>query len=235
MAHSGPLSQLRAIEGAPLRYIFELREQGVMVNMLMVALRTSFILPELREKSFTMRCTCVKRFLIAHTFSYRMGTHTLQHPPAKVESKAFDFMQFMCLIVSGGNHNQNFVINMDQTLVYFTTNAKQMLKDIGKKTIHICTSTNDMKRVTMAVTIMADNTLLPSTLVFKRTPHGCIGTKEFPSGSYPTTHIYKYQEAAWMDEQVMITWVNKVLASYITTAPDHAVPFLILATCTDAT
>ena len=46
VAHSGPLSQLSAIEGALLRYIFELREQGVMVNTLMVALRASFILPE---------------------------------------------------------------------------------------------------------------------------------------------------------------------------------------------
>jgi hypothetical protein len=44
-----------------------------------------------------------------------MGTHTSQRPPAKVESKAFDFMQFMRLIVSGGNRDRHFVINMDQT------------------------------------------------------------------------------------------------------------------------
>ena len=62
-----------------------------------------------------------------------MDTHTLQRPPAKVESKAFDFMQIMCLIISGDNHNQHFVINMDQKPVYFSVNAKQTLEVIGKK------------------------------------------------------------------------------------------------------
>ena len=91
-AHGGPLSQLKAIKGALLRYIFKYREQGVPVNTFMIALRASFILPEFREKSFTARCSAVKPFLNAHLFSYQMGLHTLQRPPAKVESKALNFM-----------------------------------------------------------------------------------------------------------------------------------------------
>ena len=157
-----------------------------------------------------------------------MGTHTLQYPLAKVESKAFDFMLFMHLIVSSSNCYRHFVTNMDQTPVYFTMNAKQILDIVEKKTIHIPTSTNDTKCVTVAVTITADGTLLPSTLVFKGKPNGHIATKEFPSGNYPTTHFYKCQEAAWMDEEVMIAWVNEVLAPYNPTALDHIVPILIL-------
>ena len=77
---TGPVSQLKAIEDALLCYIFELCEQGVEINMLTVVLvlRASFILPEFRTKSFTARCSCVKRFMYAHFFSYRMGTHTSQ-------------------------------------------------------------------------------------------------------------------------------------------------------------
>ncbi len=80
----------------------------------------------------------------------------------------------------------------------------------------------------MAAMITADCTLLTSTLVFKGKPNGCIGTKEFPSGDYLTTHFYKCQEKAWMDEEVMIAWVNKVLAPYVLTALDHILPILIL-------
>jgi hypothetical protein len=41
-----------------------------------------------------------------------MGTHTLQRVPAEVESEAFDFMRFMCVIVSGrGNCDRRFIIN----------------------------------------------------------------------------------------------------------------------------
>ncbi len=53
------------IKGALLHYIFEYHEQGVVVNTFMIALRASFILPKFRDKSFTARCSDVKRFMIA--------------------------------------------------------------------------------------------------------------------------------------------------------------------------
>ena len=123
-ALTGPVSQLKAIKSALLCYIFVYHEQGVMVNTFMVVLRASFISPEFREKSITARCSCVKHFLIAHLFLYRMGTHTSQRPPAKVENKAFNFMQFMRRIVSSGNRDRRFVINMDQAWIYFSMNVK---------------------------------------------------------------------------------------------------------------
>jgi hypothetical protein len=84
----GPVSQLKAIEGALLRYIFKYCKHGVSVNTFNLVLRASFLSPEFHEKSFTACCSAVKRFMVAHSFSYRMGTHTLQRPPAKVEGKA---------------------------------------------------------------------------------------------------------------------------------------------------
>ena len=85
-----------------------------------------------------------------------------------------------------------------------------------------------MKREIVAVTITADSTLLPSTFVFKGKPNGHNATKEFPSGVYSATHFYKCQENAWMDKEVMIAWVNEVLAPYVAMALDHIVPVLIL-------
>ena len=69
-ALTGPVSQLKAIEDALLCYIFELREQGIRVSTFMVMLRVSFISPKFCKKSFIARCSCVKSFLIAHSFSY---------------------------------------------------------------------------------------------------------------------------------------------------------------------
>ena len=66
--------------------------------------------------------------------------------------------------------------------------SKRMFEVIGEKTIHICMSTNDTKRVTVAVTIAADGTVLPSTLVFKGKPGGRIEKKEF--STYPNGHFY---------------------------------------------
>ena len=137
-----------------------------------------------------------------------MGMHTSQRVPAKVKSKALDFMLFMRHIVFSMNRDRCFVINMDQTPVYFLMNAKRTLELI-KKTIYICTLTDNKKRVTVAVTTCADSMLLPLVLVFKGQPNGRIVKKEFPSGMYPPNHFYHCQPAAWMDEMVMIAWVKR--------------------------
>jgi hypothetical protein len=104
--------------------------------------------------------------------------------------------------------------------------AKRTLELIGKKTIHIRTTADDTKRATVAVTITADGTLLPAMVVFKGKANGKIARTEL--GSYPTTNHYRCQASAWMDEAVMVAWVEEVLAPYVATAPDHVTPLLIL-------
>ena len=40
--------------------------------------------------------------------------------------------------------------------------------------------------------------------------------------------IYACQDNAWMDERVMLMWVDMVLKPYVDTAPDEVVPVLFL-------
>ncbi len=90
-------------------------------------------MPEFREKFFTAQVSTVKRWLVAHSMRYQMGTHTGQHPPAKVESEACKYMAYMRCIVLGSNRDRHFILNMDQTPVYFLMCAKRTLEVIGKK------------------------------------------------------------------------------------------------------
>ncbi len=62
-----------------------------------------------------------------------MGTHTSQHPPAKVAGEAADYMVYMHRMVDGSNHNWCFILNMDQMPVYFAMSTKHMLELFGKK------------------------------------------------------------------------------------------------------
>ena len=105
-AHSGPLNQLKAIKDTLLLYIVKLHEHGVNINTFIATLRASYLLPKFRKKSFTVLCSAVKLFIIAHLMTYQMGTHTLQRPPANV-----NYMQFIYRIILGSNHNQHFVLN----------------------------------------------------------------------------------------------------------------------------
>jgi hypothetical protein len=87
-------------------------------------------------------------------------------------------------------------------------------------------STNDTRRATMAVTIAGEGTVLPSNFFLKGKHEGHITRSEF--AIYLAGHHYRCQEAAWMDEQVMLAWVEEVLAPYVATAPEEIIPLLIL-------
>jgi len=116
--------------------------------------------PEFNANSITARCSTAICFMHAHSFVYQTGMHELQCKPEEVEGGVKDPFVF-------GNHRvPRFVLNMDQTPVYFSMNSKRTLELIEKKTIHIRTSINDTKRATVAVIISGNGTVLPSVVVY---------------------------------------------------------------------
>ena len=139
-------------------------------------------------------------------------------------------MVYIRRIVAGSNRDRRFIFNMDQTLVYFAMSAKRTLELIGKKTIHTCTTADNTKRATIAVTIAADGTLLPAVVLFKGTATGRIASREL--GTYPTINHYRCQENAWMDEAVMLAWVDEVshrTSQWRRTTSSHSSSWTVIA------
>ncbi len=132
-----------------------------------LVVKASSLSPEFNAKHFVARCSAVKRFMRAHLLVYRMGTHQTQRKPEEVAVEALDYMNLIRALLLGPHRDRRFILNMDQMPVYFCMTWKKTLKVVGVKTIHIRTSTSDTKRATVAVTIAADGTVLPSTVVFK--------------------------------------------------------------------
>ena len=142
------------------------------------------------------------RFVRPHSINKQMGMHETQRKPDEVATEATEYMHLVRQLLVGPHRDKRFVLNMDQTPVYFSMSRKRTLEVVGVNTVHIRTSTNDTKRATVAATIAADRTVLPSMVVFKGQPNGQIVRTEF--ATYPTTHHYRCQKNAWMDERVMI-------------------------------
>jgi hypothetical protein len=155
-----------------------------------------------------------------------MGTHESQKAPSEMQKLAEDYMDTVRPLLLQGNRSLDYIINMDQTPVPFTFNAKRTLELVGRSTVHIRKSTSDTKRVTCALTVTASGRLLTPLLVFKGTPGGRIEKSEF--STFPNDALYACQGNAWMDEKVMLLWVEKVLKPYVDTAPDRIVPLLFL-------
>jgi hypothetical protein len=155
-----------------------------------------------------------------------MGTHVTQCKLKDVATEASDYMNLMRPFLNGLYCNQHFILNMDQMPVYFSMMAKRMLDVIGIQTVHICLTANNTKQAMVAVTIATDGTVLPSKIIFKGKPDGRIAQNEFEM--YPTTHHYRCQDNAKMDEGVMIAWVDEILKPYVANTPNYIIPLLIL-------
>jgi hypothetical protein len=220
------LSQLKMIKDVLLCHNFKLCKQGMNVNTFMIFLKASLLLLYFHPKSYTLLCSVVKHFAKAHSMVYQMRMDMLQHPPTEVKGKATDYMGLMHYLVVGINCKWHFIINMDQTLVYFLMDVKHTLELGGEETVHIHMSTDDKTQVTVAVKITAKGTVLLSVLIFKDQPDGRIAGMEF--SLFPPTHHYLCQQNTWVNKAVMFVWVDEVLVPYVEQAPDDIVPLLVL-------
>jgi hypothetical protein len=165
--HPGPLGQLKLLKEALLKYIFKQCKQGIEVSTLSIVVVASNISTKFGKKDFIARCSTIKCFVHAHSFVYQMGRHLCQHKPEEVETEASNYMHLICTLLLGPHRDRRFILNMDQTPLYFLMSMKRMLELVGKITIHIRTSTNDTRQVTMAVTIAGDGMVLPLMIIFK--------------------------------------------------------------------
>jgi transposase-like protein len=224
--HTGPPSSLASISQELLRYVFEMREMGIAITIRLISLKAASMSREMREKSPLARYQIVGRWVKHQSLTYRMGTHVSQRHPSLTAKEALDFIEGMCPMFSQPNRHQDFIINMDQTPVYFDPDAKRTLDLIGKPTIFIRKSCSDTKRATLGLSVTASGKFLTPILVFKGAPNGRIVKTEFKT--YPAGIVYACQAAAWMDEDVMIAWVNKILKPYVESAPDGIIPLLLL-------
>jgi DDE superfamily endonuclease len=127
--------------------------------------------------------------------------------------------------------DKRFIINMDQTPVFFSMTPKTTLDEHGTRSVNVRASTGSTMRITVTVGVTAAGSTLPLMIVYKGKPNGRI-VHDFTDATkgYPAVCSYVCQDSAWMDERrVMLEWVDDVLKPYhVATAPPDVVPLLFL-------
>jgi hypothetical protein len=114
---------------------------------------------------------------------------------------------------------------MDQTPIFFSMTPKTTLQARGSKTVSVRTSSDSTKRITVAVCVTASGSMLPPLPIFNAKPNGHVerALSNFPKGAH-----YAVQKNTWMDERVMLIWVDKILDPYVKTTPEGVRPILFL-------
>jgi hypothetical protein len=99
--HPGPIGQLKHLEHALPRHVFEQREQGINVHTFDLVVKASSLSPEFNTKHFVARCSAVKQFMRANSLVYHIGTHETQRKPDGIALEASEYMNLMHPFLEG--------------------------------------------------------------------------------------------------------------------------------------
>ena len=221
----GRPSSLQGVQEDLLEWMFEQRECGFALSVRMVNLKAQALDNNFRRKSDRAKDQAIRRFLKAHRYSIRVGTHEAQRSPSEVRADALNFLVSLRPTLIEPGRSQHFILNMDQTPIFFSMTPRTTLNQIGARTVNIRSSSSSTMRVTVSVTVSSAGDMLRPLIVFKGKPNGRIA-REF--SNFPNTSAFACQERAWMDETVMIQWIQEVLHPYVSLAPNDVRPILLL-------
>jgi hypothetical protein len=118
-----------------------------------------------------------------------------------MEAHGQDFIASTIPHLQEAGCNQRFIINMDQTSVFFSMMPKTTLQVRGSKTVSVQASSDSTKWITVAVTVTASGLMLLPYVIFNAKPNGHV---ERELANIPPGAHYAIQKNAWMDESVMI-------------------------------
>ena len=227
--HSGRPSclQLLALEDDLLKFIWDQRERGMAVSLRMVNLRTRQLCGDFRRKTERSQDQILRRFIAANGITHRIHTHQSQECHVTVQNEARNWIENVFRpILALPNRDPRFIINMDQTPVFFSMLPRTTLEAVGARTVNVRVCKNASARITAAVSVTASGDMLSPFLVFKGKPGGRIEKREFPT--FHPGGIYCAQSKAWFDESTTLLWIDKVLKPFVATAPDGIQPLLFL-------
>ena len=163
----GPCSQLKSFEHEILQFIFEHCKQGLAMSCCSAIMKASKLLPSFSVKSMSAKYSAMRRFLDAHDLVFWLGTRQSQKSPMIAHADLVDFVKTMHSFLHGPAQDPKFILNMDQTPVYYSMHEKGTLNKKCDRTVNVRTSKKESECVTVAMTISAAGNVLPPTIVFK--------------------------------------------------------------------
>lgn len=154
------------------------------------------------------------RFLARNRLSIRRISRKTSIEDEELQSRMNQFLTTIGRIRSA--NPDTVFINMDQTAVYYNSCPTTTVDFIGAVAVQASTSDQESQRVTSALTITSNGQKLRPFIVFKGRPNGRI-SRELSSAvvRHSDAVCCVVQPRAWFDEDVMLTWIEKVLVPFI--------------------
>jgi hypothetical protein len=248
--HQGPAGCMDAFAEELVSFVDKWCGKGILVSCLCLIRKACKLNPVFSNKTLSVKKAAIYCFMAKNRLVHCMATHNLEGPPQETCDKALGYLDGIIPIINNGNQLPAFTINMDQTPVLHAMNPKDTINMRGMHTINLRKESSESRQVTVAITITASGHQLPLLVMFKGKslycctvnavsniivdcwvfaagmPNGTIARREVPT--LPVGLVYRLNEKAWFNKEIMLDWVEHVLAPYIATALPGIIPILLL-------
>ena len=155
------------------------------------------------------------KFMRRHQLSLRSRTSMSQKLPADLEEKVSSFHKFVKDQRVEDEYEDKFIVNMDETPVFYLVSNKTIEKQ-GNKSVIIRTSSSDKRHVTVILSVAANGDVQPTFVIFK-------GKRPLKDIKAPCDITVLVQEKAWVDESIMLQWTDSSLRVFTNRNRSHLV------------
>lgn len=195
------------------RFFIELRGDDIPVDMDILVCQAKLLDPaEVVNVSDSALKQRVNRLLLDWGGSYRHCTHKAQDAKLskRVMKNFHSYIKRKCILM---DIPRDAVYNFDETNVHFSPNISHSWDVRGAKTVAVAESKSSQRCTAMVGSSMEGKPAIPF-LIFKgaNTRNGKIRQQlqQPVENGYPTGMEYTVQQNGWMDERVMLEWIEKV-------------------------
>ena len=189
-----------------LKWILQQREMHIPVSRQSIQDYAKRLCTE-TNPDFVASSGWLDKFMRRHHLSLRSRTSMSQKLPADLEDKVSSFHQFVRKQRIEDEYEENFIVNMDETPVFFDLVPNKTVEQQGNKSVIIRTSGSDKRHVTVILSVSASGDVLPTFVIFK-------GKRALKDIKAPSDITVLVQEKAWVDESIMLKWVDDSLRVY---------------------
>ncbi|KAL7567499.1 hypothetical protein ACA910_009512 [Epithemia clementina (nom. ined.)] len=229
--HSGPQCRIPLWAQVHLsRYFDHLRSLNQRVAISDMCTEYMTICPsDTEELSYTALRQRVYRWVKSVNIVDRAVTHQAQKGDYCLQ-RINDWVAFIRQQIEVYNIKEENVVNFDETNVDFTLEAKRTLDRKGARTVQ-SVSASSSSRATVMLGVSMTGHKFPPYVIFKGKRGGRIEERELANptaNDYPSGMILTVQGNAWMDEQGMLLWIEKVWEPFVKSRPEDDLFLLIL-------
>lgn len=191
-----------ALENELHKWILNQRESGLSVSTVTIRRKARIIAREMNLENFKGGATWCYRFMKRKKLSVRARTTVGQELPENWEQKVEDFLNYVKEIIKEKNFSPKEIINMDEVPLCFDCPPNYTVDSRGKESISITTTGHEKSAFTVVLSCAADGTKFPPMIIFKRIT--------IPKENFPKGVEVRAVEKGWMNEDMMISWINTV-------------------------